>query len=224
MERGGPSGALLSGAGSLRGEPGSIGQGNMGPGNTEDSLSLMQLRKLVTEFPRIEPTPYAFEYADAQGLPEEVEEWFGYGVEEGAMLLKAQGSWGDVWGDVWGEQGQGEEWIEVDEGKRREFVEVLVEGIGREEDAAERLRCLEALVYLALGVWGETAGLEDPAAQESSTAGAEARTDETADADSAYAKSAVQIEWVKRNVQMICDCNGVRPIYDLMRAALARAW
>ncbi|EON61739.1 hypothetical protein W97_00955 [Coniosporium apollinis CBS 100218] len=223
MERGGPSGALLSGAGSLRGEPGSIGQGNMGPGNPEDSLSLMQLRKLVTEFPRIEPTPYAFEYADAQGLPEEVEEWFGYGVEEGAMLLKAQGSWGDVWGDVWGERGQGEEWVEVDEGKRREFVEVLVEGTGREEDAAERLRCLEALVYLALGAWGETAGLEDPAAQESSTAGAEARTDETADADSTYAKSAVQIEWVKRNVQMVCDCNGIRPIYDLMRAALARA-
>ncbi|KAJ9641820.1 Factor arrest protein 11 [Coniosporium tulheliwenetii] len=223
MDRGGPPGALGLGAGSLRGEPGSIQQGNMGPGNPEDSLSLMQLRKLVTEIPRIEPTPYAFEYADAQGLPEEVEEWFGYGVEERAMLLKAQTSWADVWGDVWGERGQGEEWIEVDEGKRREFVEILVEGIGREEDDAERLRCLEALVYLALGWWGETAGLEDSTAQDVASEEAEAQEDQDGGTDSAYAKSAVQIAWVKRNVQMMYECNGVQPIYDLMRAALARA-
>src|ERR1035441_6708880 len=34
-------------------------------GNPNDSLSLMQLRRIVTEFPKIDPTSYAFTYADS---------------------------------------------------------------------------------------------------------------------------------------------------------------
>lgn len=235
VERGGSYGpyGVQSGAGSIRGGqvnmepssmgPGSMGAQNTGPNNPEDSLSLMQLRKLVTEMPRIEPTPYAFEYADAQGLPEELEEWFGYGVEETAMLLKAQGSFGEVWA-AW-DAGEGdEEWVEVEEGKRREFVDSLVKRIGSQTDPAERLRGLEALAYLALGVWGETAGLEDPTDQSPSPDKVKSLRDESTDTEATYSKSAVQIGWVKRNVQMIYDCNGIQAIYDFMRAALTRAW
>lgn len=233
VERGGSYGSygsygVQSGAGSIRGgqvnmEPSSMGAHNMGPNNPEDSLSLMQLRKLVTEMPRIEPTPYAFEYADAQGLPEELEEWFGYGVEETAMLLKAQGSFGEVWG-AWGLEGGDVEWVEVEEGKRREFVDKLVERVGSQTDPAERLKGLEALVYLALGVWGETAGLEDPTDQNPSPDEAKSQKDESTDTEATYSKSAVQIGWTKRNVQMIYDCNGIQAIYGFMRAALTRAW
>ena len=52
-----------------------------GTENTSDSLNLMQLRKIVTELPKVEATPYAFTYSDAASLPEEIEEWFTYGVE-----------------------------------------------------------------------------------------------------------------------------------------------
>jgi hypothetical protein len=133
-------------------------------GNSTDSLSLMQLRRLVTDMPRVEPTPYAFVYQDAASLPEELEEWFAYSVEERARILKAQSSFAAEWGahNNWvftGHDDAGLDWIETAPEKRMEFMKKLLAGL-EEPDLDKRLRQLEALVYLVLGCWHETAGTQ----------------------------------------------------------------
>jgi hypothetical protein len=133
-------------------------------GNPTDSLSLMQLRRLVTEMPRVEPTPYAFVYQDAASLPEELEEWFAYSVEERARILKAQSSFAAEWGayNNWVFTGEDEgalDWMKTTPEKRRDFMKKLLAGL-EEHDLDKRLRQLEALVYLVLGCWHETAGIQ----------------------------------------------------------------
>jgi hypothetical protein len=133
-------------------------------GNPPDSLSLMQLRRLVTDMPRVEPTPYAFVYQDAASLPEELEEWFAYSVEERARILKAQSSFAAEWGahNNWvftGHDDAGLDWVETAPEKRKEFMKKLLAGL-EEQDLDKRLRQLEALVYLVLGCWHETAGAQ----------------------------------------------------------------
>ncbi|KAF2145988.1 uncharacterized protein K452DRAFT_355474 [Aplosporella prunicola CBS 121167] len=192
-----------------------------------DSLSLMQLKKLVTDMPKAEPTPYAFEYEDAASFAAEVEEWFSYSVEEQAMLLKAQSSFVEEWVAL--EDGtlsnlaayeQGEmDWCKAEAPRREELVRKLLDII-QQPDKDPRLRSMEALLYIALGCWHETAGL---ASQTGETAEREsASSTDSAGANSNYVKSELQIEWIRRNIQMIFECDGVQPIFDVMRAASLR--
>ncbi|KAF4313635.1 N1221-like protein [Botryosphaeria dothidea] len=182
-----------------------------------DSLSLLQLKKLVTDMPKVEPTPYAFEYEDAASFELEIEEWFSYSVEEQAMLLKAQSSFVEEWVAL--EDGtlsnlaayeQGEmDWVKADSALRDQLVRKLIGNLPQ-SDKEMRLRSLEALVYIALGCWHETAGLS------------KSQPSAPADKPSNYVKSEVQIDWIRNGVQMIHECDGVRPIYDVARAACLR--
>ncbi|KKY25423.1 putative required for hyphal anastomosis [Diplodia seriata] len=119
-----------------------------------DSLSLMQLKKLVTDMPKVEPTPYAFEYEDAASFEVEIEEWFSYSIEEQAMLLKAQSSFVEEWVAL--EDGtlsnlaayeQGEmDWVNAPPALREQLTCKLVSGLAQTDNKEMRLRNLEALV------------------------------------------------------------------------------
>lgn len=193
-----------------------------------DSLSLLQLKKLVTDMPKVEPTPYAFEYEDAASFELEIEEWFSYSVEEQAMLLKAQSSFVEEWVAL--EDGtlsnlaayeQGEmDWVKADSALRDQLIRKLIGNLPQ-SDKEMRLRSLEALVYIALGCWHETAGLSKsqpsaPAEQPPSSPANEA------DKPFNYVNPEVQIDWIRNGVQMIHECDGVQPIYDVARAACLR--
>ncbi|KAB2579805.1 Factor arrest protein 11 [Lasiodiplodia theobromae] len=194
-----------------------------------DSLSLLQLKKLVTDMPKVEPTPYAFEYEDAASFEVEIEEWFSYSVEEQAMLLKAQASFVEEWVAL--EDGtlsnlaayeQGEmDWVKADPALRDQLTRKLISNLAQTDNKEMRLRSLEALVYIALGCWHETAGLE------TSTSAAEEEQAPSSPANdagkpSSYVKSEVQIDWIRNGVQMIHECDGIRPIYDVARGACLR--
>ncbi|EON60979.1 hypothetical protein W97_00189 [Coniosporium apollinis CBS 100218] len=58
MERGGPSGTLLLGAGSLRGEPGSLGQGNMGMEDPVMQLVMQHIMANGMDFSQIGPQDF----------------------------------------------------------------------------------------------------------------------------------------------------------------------
>ncbi|KAL1625833.1 Factor arrest protein 11 [Diplodia seriata] len=193
-----------------------------------DSLSLMQLKKLVTDMPKVEPTPYAFEYEDAASFEVEIEEWFSYSVEEQAMLLKAQSSFVEEWVAL--EDGtlsnlaayeQGEmDWVNAPPALREQLTCKLVSGLAQTDNKEMRLRNLEALVYIALGCWHETAGQPG-----TSTAEGEQEPSSPANAagkPSSYVKSEVQIYWMRNGVQLIDECNGIHHIYDVARAACLR--
>jgi hypothetical protein len=199
----------------------------------QDSLSLQQLRRLVHEFPKVEPAPYAFTYQDAASIAEELREWFSYSIEERARIAKAQSSFSQEWGmynnstfvEDSAYEGGAFDWINTSPARRKEFLENLVEGLD-EVDLDKRLRRLEALVYIVLGCWYETAGLPGlPNSGETwhDTSGDERPPSRTT-TDSAYEESRVQTEWVTLNTTMLLECKGVKPVLEMVKSTCEREW
>lgn len=192
-----------------------------GEGNPTDSLSLVQLRSLVADMPRVEPQPYAFKYADASSLPEELEEWFSYSVEERAMVLKTHTSFAEEWESFTGSTYEEEDndWRSADTTSQRKFVEGLLQSL-HQPDLSRRLRKLEALLYLVLGCWHESAGLPANGAY-----GSQPRSSAKAsegDAEEPEGKSTLQIELIKANVGIIFQCSGLKLIYDMAKSTCLR--
>lgn len=206
------------------------------------ALSLTQLHDLVKQggLPRAEPTPYAFAYDDASSLEEELEEWFTYAVEEQAMLLKAQASFALAWSSFNGHnetsytQG-GLDWTRATDQQHshENFLEHLLQGI-REEEPTERLKRLEALVYVLLGCWHETAGLprRASAADEDKDTQAQGQSQDEGEGEgagaarkpsAAYKRSTQQVDLILRNVTLLVACNGVQTLVDILRTSCMRA-
>jgi hypothetical protein len=191
-------------------------------GHPTDSLSLAQLKTLMADMPRTESMPYAFEYSDASNFAEEIEEWFSYSLEERAMVLKAQTSFAQEWGAQNGfvfsagpeSGGTGTDWTISGAPERKAFITQLLDGLEK-PNVTTRLRKAEALVYLALGCWHETAGL--PVSDEK-------EADTLEDGDSGHARSGKQIEWMTTNLEMIRECNGISKIYKNTRTSCYREW
>ncbi|KAF1831055.1 protein required for hyphal anastomosis [Decorospora gaudefroyi] len=190
-----------------------------------DSLSLAQLQNLVRGIPKVEPAPYAFKYDDASSFEEELEEWFSYAVEEQAMLLKTQASFALEWSAFHGlnaaSNGEhGLDWATATAPQRKDFVEHLLRGT-KETDPVSRLKRLEALVYVLLGCWHETAGLAEPVVD----SGAASRTSSSAEhtRNAKYEKSGKQAALIKRNVHLLADSNGIQTVVDVLRSALLKA-
>ncbi|CAI6329791.1 unnamed protein product [Periconia digitata] len=192
-----------------------------------DSLSLQQLQNLVRDLPTVEPTPYAFTYEDASSFEDEIEEWFSYSVEEQAMLLKSHTSFAHEWATYHGVENsstynQGElDWSNATQQQQNDFMQSLVRLLNQSSPVA-RLKKLEALVYLLLGCWHETAGL--PA----SDIGMDATTQETASSGdghstSTYSSSHHQIQLIKNNVQLLVDQGGLQSIVDVLHSSCLRA-
>lgn len=229
--------------------PPSPGLGN-DTGDPTDSLSLAQLRNLVKEIPRVEPTPYAFVYADAASLPEELEEWFNYTVEERARILKCQSSFAQEWGQYngWvfmeasGEEGASLDWINTTAEDRRGFVVRLFQSMN-EKETDSRLRVLEALVYLVLGCWLETAGLTKGGSDQPCSGKGKQKSEEpehdmhavepvtsvtiplsprSKALEEQFSKSKFQLQWIKNNVDMLFECGGLQPIFNLVRESCFR--
>jgi hypothetical protein len=188
-----------------------------------DSLSLGQLRMLVNDLPRVEPTPYAFVYEDASLFEEELEEWFSYSVEEQAMILKTLASFAQEWGTFNGlghrsgsayEEGS-LDW-KADSEQQQRFIQTLLAGI-KDNDLSTRLKRLEALVYILTGCWHETAGVFEPGPEDAST------DTSYGTPSAARSKSALQIQYIKRNVHMVLECDGLQPIVDTLRDSCMRA-
>jgi hypothetical protein len=214
-----------------------------GPITGEDSLTLLQLRRLlgadgptggmaVQTVP--EPTPYAFTYADASSLPEEIEEWFSYGLEERARVAKCHASFVGRWtgwnGNTFG-SGR-DDWVKASQERRKEFVRDVLKGLG-EGDVEKRVRDVETLVYIVLGVWEETSGLKaqengshtDLESEESEREhDHEQRADETTRLDDVYENFGSQIEWIRTNTELLIDCGGLPTILELVKSTSERAW
>jgi hypothetical protein len=191
-----------------------------------DPLSLMQLRGLVSELPRVDPAPYAFSYEDASSFEDELEEWFSYSVEEQAMLLKAQTSFAQEWGTFNGlnstpyEEG-GLDWARATEEQQSEFVQYVLGAIGQ-SDPILRLKKLEALVYILLGCWHESAGLGSTEAEGDEDA-SQASLPRDGHAPGTYDKSAQHVQLIKKNVRLLVDLDGLEVVIGQLSSACLRA-
>lgn len=189
------------------------------PSEPPDSLTLADLKRIRSTFPNAQAPPkqqllesgqrvYDFAYGDAQSLPVEVEEWFGYGEVEKGRLRGCRGAFEESWG------GRGE-WAEVEEGLRREFVRGWVDVLENAEEKGEEevSQALMALVYVGLGVWGETAGRQEGVALEDLFPGGKEGGGRLGE----YRKSSLQIQWIVKGVYTLHACGALKAVYGVLQ-------
>lgn len=195
--------------------------------NPADSLSLAQLRKLVTDMPtKIEPVPYDFQYRDTASMTEEIEELFGYDLEEAELHREALVHFTTTWeafkryDNFTNLNGIGSDlgWVSATDAEHRAFLCKLKEALhGSKHDAL--VETLQVLVYIGLGCWYETAGRDIP----SETDGASHTTEEHA--SKAFEKlssaSKNQLQQIRANVLLICEHIGVDVLYGILKDAFA---
>ncbi|KAJ5504899.1 Phosphatidic acid phosphatase type 2/haloperoxidase [Penicillium fimorum] len=173
------------------------------------SLSLSDLRKLVGEMPKIEQPAYAFEYADAQSFPDELDEWFQYNAFDRVMLTGTKATFNQKW-HAFCQQRQrdtpGLSWLDASKDLRRSFVSQMLEDLQLAEVSA-RLEALETICYVVTGVWGLSGGkvaLNYPADGNSESA-----------AEKPLLKS-MQIQCIEQNVSLLQECSGVTALVQYM--------
>ncbi|KAI9800391.1 MAG: hypothetical protein M1825_004161 [Sarcosagium campestre] len=189
-------------------------------GDPTDSLSLMQLKRIVTDMPKIEPTAYAFTYADATSFPEELEEWFPYTTEDRVALMRAKTCFEQKWSAFTKiEASNGLLWTEASLPQQKRFVGRQVHGL-EDPDIHTREPCLAALTYIGLGVWGETMRLEAEAESDIDHVDPALEPDRNRRFDS----SIVQRTWMQKGAEILQSAMALQAIFDVLRTACARQW
>lgn len=167
-----------------------------------DPLSIAQLRRLVQEMPNLEQQAYAFQYADAQPFPEELDEWFQYNEFDRVMLVGMKSTFDRQWTAYCRQQNSGaagRSWLDVSDELRVTFLSQSLDKLHYPEISV-RLEALENLCYAVTGTWGLTAGRPTTDYPEN--------PDPKFAAQSPRSKS-LQIEWIEKNVLLIQQCAGI---------------
>ena len=181
--------------------------------NPTDSLSLLELKKLVTDLPKLEPTAYAYNYSETRSFPEELEEWFSYTEEERYMLLRAKQTFDEKWEQAQAEQpvssDKALQWQDVSGEDRESFMIGAIQALQNPE-ISSRVKSLECLSYVALGVWGDTAGLERE------THSVDLPVDDNKWLDSSNTKPRLQMKWIVKGTRMLCELDAVQKLLDVL--------
>lgn len=181
--------------------------------NPTDSLSLLELKRLVTDLPKLEPTAYAYDYSETRSVPEELEEWFSYTEEERYMLLRAKQTFDEKWEQAQAEQpvssDKALQWQDVSVEDRESFMIGAIEAL-QSPEISSRVKGLECLSYVALGVWGDTAGVEKDDQVSHLTAA------DNKWMDSSNTKPKVQLEWIINGTRMLCELDAVQRLLDVL--------
>ncbi|KAI1138841.1 N1221-domain-containing protein [Hypoxylon sp. FL0543] len=172
-----------------------------------DSLSLAQLRRIVSEFPRQEAAAYDFEYSDTGPHEEEIDEWFVYQFWQWIRLNSAQRAFEWQWEhDIAARQDE-ITWDEADDEVRTNFILQALDGV-KASDAATRAAAIGRLTYLVLGRWADTAG--------SPPHGDKAKIRSVA--------SPAQLAAMKSGVKLIAEWDGIPAIWAALRSAYEILW
>ncbi|KAL1868315.1 hypothetical protein VTK73DRAFT_3748 [Phialemonium thermophilum] len=181
-----------------------------GPGGAlsqpPDSLSLAQLRRIVTEFPRSEPVAYDYTYSDMGPVEEEIDEWFGYNFWQWVRLTAAQQNFYAEWSTMFEDE---RHWTDASEEDRRAFMNQLLEGL-QAPSPAGRSSCVGALAYVVLGRWMDT--IDDPKLP--GPGGPQVRS----------VASQSQLAAIKAGVELLAECGGISTVWDATRQAFEYIW
>lgn len=167
-----------------------------------DSLSLVQLRRIVAEFNKPEPIAYDFQYEDLGSFEEEVDEWFVYQFWQWVRLNAAQAAFEARW-ELHSSQAS---WDESSQESRAHFLRECLENLASVEDS-DRSEAIRSLLYIALGRWVDTSLPPQ---------------DEGEDERSAASSS--QLEAMKSSIELITAQGGLGAIWKAMQRAFAVFW
>jgi hypothetical protein len=185
----------------------------------------MQLRRIVTEFPKADPTSYAFSYTDTATFDEEIDEWFSYNEAEFKRLQKARDTFDRRWrkfeGVEWLEDGENN-WLQAEDFQRGSFVQGEINGL-LATDLRRRCKCLQTILHVVLGVWNETAGLQPedlPAKGKETETNAEPREG----TKKKTRATGSQLEHMKTGILLIATGDGIARLFQVMQDAFKRLW
>ena len=181
--------------------------------NPTDSLSLLELKRLMADLPKLEPTAYAYDYSETRSFPEELEEWFPYTEEERYMLLRAKQTFNEKWEQAQAEQpvssDKALQWQDVSGEDRESFMVGAIQALQNPE-ISSRVKSLECLSYVALGVWGDTAGVEKV------DQGSDLTAADNKWLDSSKTKPKLQLKWIVKGTRMLCELDAVQRLLDVL--------
>ncbi|RAL58482.1 hypothetical protein DID88_005186 [Monilinia fructigena] len=176
-------------------------------GNPNDSLSLIQLQRLVTDFPKADPTAYTFVYSDTATFEEEVDEWFSYNEAEFKRLHRAKDTFHRRW-----KKYLGKTWVGADREEQLKFVKKEVQGL-HASDLRRRCKSLQTLLHIILGVWDENAGKKE-----------ELKSIQSGDTKGRTKATPSQLESMNTSVSLLAESGGIDMIYEVMQTAFKHLW
>ncbi|KAJ6785299.1 hypothetical protein PWT90_01099 [Aphanocladium album] len=192
-----------------------------------DSLSLAQLRKIVSEVNRPEQAAYDFVYADMGPHAEEIDEWFMYQFWQWVRLNSAQKAFEWHWnhettGGGGGGGGSEVAWEDADHDTRTRFVQAAIAGV-QSNDAALRSASIGKLVYLVLGRWGDTAmpNTAVPPGEDNEKDGDGATRSKGPGRSIA---SIMQLQAIKAGVECLASLEGLPVVWEALRHAFELHW
>ncbi|OLN84492.1 Factor arrest protein 11 [Colletotrichum chlorophyti] len=166
-----------------------------------DSLSLLQLRRIVAEFSRGEPVAYDFVYSDMGSHDEEIDEWFVYQFWQWVRLNAAQRAFEWQWEHEYAIQTT---WEETDHETRAKFTQDALNGL-QVKEPTQRSSAIGKLLYLVLGRWGDTS---NPA-----TVG-----------DRRSAASATQLEAIRSSIAFLTSVGGIPTVWLAVQSCFEVFW
>ena len=177
----------------------------------------MQLKKIVTDFPKIDPISYAFTYADTASLEEEVDEWFSYNDAEYRRLNRARDTFERRW-----KKFAGKSWLETDQEQQDTFVEREAKGL-HATDLRRRCKSLQTILHIILGVWDETAGMK-PSEVETEATESKEKEGEAQPPKSKTKATPFQLEHMKLGIALVAKADGIEVLFNVMESAFKRLW
>ncbi|KAK5043591.1 hypothetical protein LTR84_011398 [Exophiala bonariae] len=128
-----------------------------------DSLSLPQLRQLVSQFPKAEQRAYDFHYQDAEDFETEIDEWFHYTEleQDRDYLLASRDAFEQKFKAFSEHHGLSDDngWPVATDDQRGQFTTHLLDDLASEEYSI-RVEALSCIYYILTGVWSTTSGSE----------------------------------------------------------------
>lgn len=174
-----------------------------------DSISLAQLKRLVVEAPKVEPTPYAFEYQDRSSFEEELEELFGYDNEERESLMQSSATYERNIRTFFNNFAERDDHTEEDvEVAHVEHLRDMLQS----PDSSLRTESLQVLLYMALGCWKDTVGQQV-------SSPAESPPPFERSVDTRYHKRSAQVKKIKSNIGLITRVVGFKPVEEAFYSA-----
>ncbi|SPN98934.1 related to Protein required for hyphal anastomosis (HAM-2) [Cephalotrichum gorgonifer] len=167
-----------------------------------DSLSLLQLRRLVSDIRQTDPVAYDFTYSDTGPHGEEIDEWFVYMVWQWIRLNGIQKTFEWQWQEEFGARAA---WENIDEEAREQFVAKAVRGL-RASETSERLSHISKIAYIVLGRWGDTA-VSSPG-----------------DEKKRCAASEPQLAAIGEGVKLLTALNGHKAVWQALRSCFELFW
>jgi hypothetical protein len=166
-----------------------------------DSLSMAQLRRIMTMGPSSEPTVYDYDYTDTGPIAEEIDEWFVYQFWQWVRLNAAQRAFEWQWDRDFGRH----RWAILDADAKEKFMADSLKGFDS-ADHSIRSASIGKVLYIILGRWGDTAGGVAPPT--------------TKDPKIRSAATPAQLWAIKEGVELLSRVKGLPVVWTSLARAL----